>query len=321
VTIRPTTLEGRIDDLIVAPSTYADPARYRELFAMLRRDEPVRWTEPEGYRPFWTISRHADVREVERQNELYVNGARHTLLSIADEQEARAFSGSTRPFRTIVSMDGLEHRMHRAILQKDLMPAAIRRLREDVAAVAREFVDRLLEQGGEADYVDVVASRYPLRVIMTLFGVPPEDEEILLGYAKMYASASDPSVNHGRPATQVRIEGAHGFRDYFSAMFADRRAAPRDDLASLIANATGPWRTTSCSPPPGTTAPASPPRAGCWPCWNIRTSWNSCARTGPGCPSRSRRSSGGSARSRTSCGRPRPTRSSAGSTSGRATPC
>jgi cytochrome P450 len=227
----------RLDDLIVAPGTYAQPEVFDAVFEQLRRDEPVRWTQPEGYRPFWTIARFDDVRTVERKSKIFTNSPRHVLESVAEEEANRAFSGGDRAFKTIVSMDGTEHQVHRAVASGWFTTATVANLEKEISVIAKEFVDRLAEHDGAADLSRVLFARYPLRVIMTLFGVPPEDEDDLFAFSQMYVAPEDPEIAKGRSATEVRLEGKKGFFGYFQNLIADRRASPRDDLASVIANA------------------------------------------------------------------------------------
>ena len=42
--------------------------------------------------------------------------------------------------------------------------------------LADMYIDRMADMGGECDFVKDVAIWYPLRVIMSIFGVPEEDE-------------------------------------------------------------------------------------------------------------------------------------------------
>jgi hypothetical protein len=49
-------MDVNLDQAIVDPQVYASMQRYHDLFTHLRRDAPVRWTQPEGYEPFWTVS-------------------------------------------------------------------------------------------------------------------------------------------------------------------------------------------------------------------------------------------------------------------------
>lgn len=47
-------------------------------------------------------------------------------------------------------------------------------------AHARTSVEHLLSFDGACDFMNDFALHYPLRVIMSLFGVPPEDEPFML---------------------------------------------------------------------------------------------------------------------------------------------
>src|SRR3982074_2235887 len=109
----------KLDEAIINPVTYATPGAYDDIFNRLRREEPVRWTEPEGYRPFWTVSKYNDIIEIERRNDKFINWPRLTLLSAEEEEKIRngLGKGSTNSARTLVNMDGSDHRAHRNITQ------------------------------------------------------------------------------------------------------------------------------------------------------------------------------------------------------------
>ena len=42
---------------------------------------PLAQAQPEGFDPFWVVTRHADIQEVERQNDLFHNGDRSTVVT------------------------------------------------------------------------------------------------------------------------------------------------------------------------------------------------------------------------------------------------
>jgi cytochrome P450 len=95
--------------------------------------------------------------------------------------------------------------------------------------------------GGRCDFVKEVALHYPLHVIMTILGVPEEDEPRMLKLTQELFGASDPDL--GRQADKPREEREFDFSvitdffNYFHALSERKRANPTDDLASLIANA------------------------------------------------------------------------------------
>ncbi len=184
-----------IDNAIVDPKVYASVDGFYELFAKLRKEEPVRWTEPDGYRPFWTVSKHADIMEVERQNDKFLNDPRLTLQTIETEEQVREFTGgSDKLIRSLVDMDNPDHRNYRGLTQAWFMPPNLKAIASRVDALAEKYVDRLEQKGGECDFVSDVAVWYPLRVIVTVLGVPEEDEPIMLKLTQELFGATDPDM-------------------------------------------------------------------------------------------------------------------------------
>ena len=67
-------MTGYTDNDVVSPEVYADERRLHGMFARMRENEPVRWTAPDDYRPFWALTKHADILEVERRNDVFLAG-------------------------------------------------------------------------------------------------------------------------------------------------------------------------------------------------------------------------------------------------------
>jgi cytochrome P450 len=227
-----------MDSKIVATTTYSTPGAYDDLFRDLRRDDPVHWTEPEGYHPFWTVSRHSDVMEIERQNDRFTNEQRIILQLAADDERMKAATGSVSSVRTLVSMDNPDHRVYRALTQGWFMPPNLKKLEEGLTILAREFVDRLEALGGRCDFVKDVAVWYPLRVIMMILGVQREDDALMLSLTRELFGSNDPDVMRGRTSSQVRLDAVKRFSEYFGRLSAERHSDPRDDLTTVLANAT-----------------------------------------------------------------------------------
>ncbi|HTW34736.1 MAG TPA: hypothetical protein VMD53_08960, partial [Rhizomicrobium sp.] len=89
---------------IIDPKAYADGKRADDAFTFLRREMPLAVAEPEGFDPFWVVSKYADILEVERQNELFHNGARATtLVSIdVDAKVRKVMGGSPHLVKSLV---------------------------------------------------------------------------------------------------------------------------------------------------------------------------------------------------------------------------
>ena len=183
-----------IDDAIVNPEVVADEGEIHALYAKLRAEDPVHWTQPKGFRPFWSVTRHADITTVSKANDRFVNRLRTYLTPIEAEQQIKSMTGDTHLFRTLVDLDDPEHRELRRLTHDWFLPPNLRQLEAKIAEIAKDHVDRMAAMGGACDFVNEVALWYPLRVIMHLLGVPPEDEPRMLRMTQEIFGAGDPDV-------------------------------------------------------------------------------------------------------------------------------
>ncbi len=148
-------------------------------------------------------------------------------------------------------MDNPDHFAYRRLTQGYFLPQNLRALEPRIREIATEFVDRMAAMGGRCDFARDVAFLYPLRVIMEVIGVPQEDEAMMLKLTQELFGAADPDLQRaaGGAACEAQDDDGPGnaglgnimgtigdFMTYFNAMTEDRRARPRDDLASVIAN-------------------------------------------------------------------------------------
>ena len=58
---------------LLDPAGYAERGAPHDVWTRLRREAPVHRCEPRGYEPFWAITRHAQVCEISKQPDLYLN--------------------------------------------------------------------------------------------------------------------------------------------------------------------------------------------------------------------------------------------------------
>ncbi len=131
-------------------------------------------------------------------------------------------------------MDGNDHRVYRAITQSQFLSKALNSIRADIEAIATEFVDRMAHRGGACDFAADIALGYPLRVIMSILGVKPEDEAFMLGLTQQILTSQDPEFNGAEANPMKAVAEMYA---YFQPIIADRRANPQADIASIISNA------------------------------------------------------------------------------------
>ena len=228
-----TTLEeaGRV---FVTPAAYADEAHFHAACALLRREAPVHRVALEGFNPFWALTKHADVIEIERQHDRFLNAPR-PLLGPKEGDDQRAITGD--PLRTLIHMDAPDHPKYRAMTADWFRPASLSRLDATMSGLAKRYVDRMVELGGECDFVTDVSVFYPLSVILSILGLPESDFPRMLKLTQELFGAADPELQRGA-SPEEQMQTLMEFFQYFLALTEERRANPTDDLASVIANAT-----------------------------------------------------------------------------------
>ncbi|MBI1238021.1 MAG: cytochrome P450 [Alphaproteobacteria bacterium] len=234
-----------IADTIVDPKAYAEQKRVDEAFKTLRREMPLAVAQPKDFDPFWVVTKHADILEVERQNDLFHNGDRPTVVTPikAEKRVRELMGGSPHLVRSLVQMDNPDHFNYRKLTQSWFMPQNLRKLEARIREIAKSFVDRMAAKGDRCDFARDVAFLYPLHVIMEVIGVPEVDEPLMLKLTQELFGSADPDLNRNAAEMQdvdaaiASLQAVVGdFITYFNAMTESRRAQPRDDLASVIAN-------------------------------------------------------------------------------------
>jgi cytochrome P450 len=213
------------------PGSYADEAKLHAALTHLRANAPVSWVDVPDYRPFWAITKHADIMEIERANTLFTNSPR-PLLATAEGDEQQAAIGVS----TLIHMDDPEHRAVRAIGADWFRPKAMRALKIRIDELAKRYVDHMVAAGPECDFVQEVAVNYPLYVIMSMLGLPESDFPRMLKYTQELFGNDDAEFQRGTSKEEQMSVLLEMF-EYFNGLTASRRANPTEDLASAIANA------------------------------------------------------------------------------------
>ncbi len=234
------TLPDPVARAIADPNSSAEWETLHRTLVDVRRDMPFARAELEDYNPFWVASKYDDIQHVARQNTQFLSGmgGLQTRSALRFQQEA----GTGKQFRSVVAMNQPHHMKYRTLTQAWFMPKNLRQIEARLRTLARTYVDKLAATGGECDFVSEIAVHYPLMVIMSILGVPDEDEPMMLRLTQEYFGNNDAELNRGKAAlSPIEAEQAASkvvaeFNDYFRKVSEARRRNPTDDLASVIAN-------------------------------------------------------------------------------------
>jgi cytochrome P450 len=206
------------------------------LFDHLRTTDPVAWVEHPEYRPFWTLSRYDDIKRIGSENDTFLSAPRTVLVPEAMEQALLEQFGNKNGLETLIHMDRPKHLKLRKVSREWFLPRSIDKLEAEVRALAKEFVDKMVELGPECDFVRDIALLLPLRVIVSILGLPREAEGTMLKLTQEMFGGQDPTLQRSQDPT-AGLAVLQDFGNYFTEVIAERKAKPSDDLASVLANA------------------------------------------------------------------------------------
>jgi cytochrome P450 len=221
---------------LLDPAIMGNESSMYALFKDLREHDPVSRVEHPDFEPFWAITKHEDIKTISQKNDAFLNNPRTVLIQRQFEEALLEKFGTRNGLETLIHMDNPKHRKLRNVTRDWFKPGPIDRLRDEVQVIARLYVDKMEAMGGESDFVKDIAMLYPLRIIMSIIGVAPEEEPMMLKLTQ--------ELFGGQDATQARgdevgdgLEVLMDFFNYFTAVVEDRKKNPTDDLASILANA------------------------------------------------------------------------------------
>lgn len=222
-------------------AAYGEKGVPHELWTTLRNESPLHWYAQPGHTPFWAVTKHADIMEISAQPDIFSSEA-GGIIALNDQQiksylETGGAGTQLGDMRTIITMDPPEHRTYRKVASGYFTPKGVTDLDTIVRESAKAVFDKLGAEG-TCDFIEDVAQRHPLRVLATILGINPEQEERLLVITKQLFGAEDPDVRReGEDQDAARRDLGMEFYTLFDEIIKDRRDCPRDDLATMLANA------------------------------------------------------------------------------------
>jgi cytochrome P450 len=212
-----------------------------EVFAALQREAPVFFhPEPDGGRGFWVMTRFEDVRLILKDHRTFsseVGGAARIEDLPEDVLAAR---------RNFLEFDPPKHGAYRRLFSADFTPSAVGRFEDWLRALVVARLDGALPRG-EFDLVEELAAPIPIRVLGHILGLPEDELPRLVELGDRLLVDTEPEFV-GELAYQGEREQdrykpfGSPWADELCALgrahYAERRACPRDDVLSSIANGT-----------------------------------------------------------------------------------
>ena len=216
---------------LVDPDRYARRGYPHDVWTRLRADAPVAYFSPEGYEPFWAITKHADVMDIAKQPLRFASSQGISLHRAGEV---------VPPTDLLVMLDPPRHGPMRRAANARFTPRGVRARRSDLERIATEIVDGAApaRSAGELDFVERIAAPFPLAVIASFLGVPREDWDLLFRWTNEVIGKEDPEYRRPGETPGQTIKRARGeVHTYFNGLIEQRRRDPQDDLVSELIGA------------------------------------------------------------------------------------
>ena len=202
--------------------------------AELRKVAPIWWCEQAigkgGFNDggYWVVTKHKDVKEVSRRNDVYLSAPNTALPQFPDDMTREDIDMQ----RVIMlNMDGEHHDRLRRIISRGFTPRAVGRLQDELNERAQRIAKAAAAEGS-GDFVEQVACELPLQAIADLLGVPQEDRLKLFRWSNEMTGNGDPEfadVDSKQSSLEVLAYAMH--------MAGVKAEHPGNDIVTALINA------------------------------------------------------------------------------------
>src|SRR5689334_11037583 len=162
--------------------------------AELRKSEPVHWVDVPGGtggfgdKGYWLVTKHADVKEVSKRNEIF-GSSPDGAIPVWPQEMTRDAIDLQRS--VLLNMDAPQHTRLRKIISRGFTPRAVGRLEDELRIRAQKIAETAAAEG-TGDFVEQVSCELPLQAIAGLLGVPQEDRDKLFRWSNEMTGNDDP---------------------------------------------------------------------------------------------------------------------------------
>lgn len=217
------------------PALLADPYA---VFGRLRADDPVHWTE----HGFWVATRHADVRAVIMDRDRFGQGdfVRNIQLFYGPDFDVLAHPSYRWLSEIFVFQDPPRHTRLRGLVTQALTAKRVAAMRPRIQEICDTLIDELGPRGS-MDAIHDFAYRLPTRVMCDMLGISDEEAPAAV-LEQLNQAIAEAFLVFGMEALPAEILDRADrqmlfMEEFFGRIFANRRADPKDDLATDLVNA------------------------------------------------------------------------------------
>ena len=210
------------------PELFAEDS-WRPWFARLRKEAPVHYRADSVNGPFWSVSTHKLIKEVDVNNAVFSSSAELGGIAIA---EPPVVEGQIRG-NSFITMDEPEHAPQRMAVAPTVAPRNLKELEPLIRDRAIDILERL-PVGETFNWVQEVSIELTARMLAILFDFPYEERRKLIHWSDLTTAVpevtGDDSIDLNKRYAEL-MEAAAAFYQLWNAKAGE---PPKFDLLSML---------------------------------------------------------------------------------------
>ena len=199
-------------------------------FERLRKEAPIHYLADSVHGPFWSVSSHKLIKEVDTNNAVFSSASEMGGIAIADPV---AIEGQDNQGDSFITMDEPKHMPQRMAVSPSVAPRNLAELEPLIRERAEDILDKL-PIGETFNWVKEVSVEMTARMLATLFDFPYEDRHKLVYWSDITTAVpeitGDDSIDlDKRYADLMEAAGA-----FYQLWMSKMGQPPTFDLISML---------------------------------------------------------------------------------------
>jgi cytochrome P450 len=226
---------------------FGDPAAWTkghpfDVYKKMREQAPVMWSPGEkGLSGIWSLTRYDDIKQTELAHTVFSSQRGSINMAVPDRTQWRPEKLMPAALNSLINMDEPLHREMRMQQSDFFFPAYVATIRDRVATHIDGLLDEMERKGPVVDFAKMFSEELPLFTLCEMLGVDDRDRPAIKVWMHHLELAAQFLAN---PWQTFFSEPMFPFRfnrvvtdmfAYGERVMADRRANPREDLLTIIA--------------------------------------------------------------------------------------
>lgn len=199
-------------------------------FARLRREAPVHYLADSAVGPFWSVSSHALIKEVDTTHRVFSSSSDFGGIAIVDPPVAQEGQIQGRSF---ITMDEPEHMPQRMAVAPTVAPTNLAELEPLIRERAIDILENL-PVGETFNWVQEVSVELTARMLATLFDFPYEERRKLIYWSDLTTAVPEVTGDHSIDMSKRYEELMQAAGAFYQLWEAKAGQPPKFDLISML---------------------------------------------------------------------------------------